>query len=151
MEIKKCTLEDAEILAQLNKQLIEDEKSDNPMTLEELEYRMERFITTEYDAYFFVEEANSGFDKNKDSNGEILGYALVKNSCSPLYLRQFFIKREHRKKHMGTEAFRLLKEYLNVDTLDIEVLSWNEAGMKFWQSLGFCERSRYMRYQGDNK
>ena len=139
MKIKKCTLVHTEILAQLNKQLIEDEKSDNPMTLEELEYRMERFITTEYDAYFFVEDA------------DVLGYALVKNSCTPLYLRQFFIKREHRKKHLGTEAFRLLKEYLNVDTLDIEVLSWNEAGMKFWQSLGFCERSRYMRYQGDSE
>lgn len=145
MEIKKCTLDDTETLAQLNKQLIEDEKSDNPMTLEELEYRMERFITTEYDAYFFVEDANEEGAKC----GEILGYALVKNSCTPLYLRQFFIKREHRKKHLGTEAFQLLKAHLKADTLDIEVLSWNEAGMKFWQSLGFCERSRYMRYQGE--
>lgn len=149
MQIKKCTLADTELLAQLNKQLIEDEKSDNPMTLEELEYRMERFITTEYDAYFFVEDEDSGFDKNKDSCGEILGYALIKNSSNPLYLRQFFIKREYRKKHLGTKAFQLLKEHLEVDTLDIEVLSWNEAAMKFWQSLGFCERSRYMRYQGE--
>lgn len=44
---------------------------------------------------------------------------------------------------------QLIKEHLEVDTLDIEVLSWNEAGMNFWQSLGFCERSRYMRYQGE--
>ena len=110
---------------------------------------MDRFITTEYDAYFFMEDVDNGSNKTKDSRDDVLGYALVKNSCDPLYLRQFFIKREHRKKHLGTEAFQLLKEYLNVDTLDIEVLSWNEAGMKFWQSLGFCERSRYMRYQGE--
>lgn len=143
MQIKKCILADVETLAKLNKQLIEDEKNDNPMTLEELEYRMERFITTEYDAYFFLEK----FEEAED----IIGYALVKNTCNPLYLRQFFIKLEYRKKHLGTEAFHLLKEYLKVDALDIEVLSWNEAGMKFWQSLGFCERSRHMRYQGEHK
>jgi hypothetical protein len=27
----------------------------------------------------------------------------------------------------------------------VEVLSWNEAGRKFWESLGFVERSRYLR------
>jgi RimJ/RimL family protein N-acetyltransferase len=40
----------------------------------------------------------------------------------------------------------LLKEKLNIDTIDIEVLSWNEAGKAFWEKLGFIERSRYMRY-----
>lgn len=42
MQIKKCTLTDTDILSKLNRQLIEDEQSDNSMTLEELEHRMER-------------------------------------------------------------------------------------------------------------
>ena len=135
MRIIKCSKDDIPQLAVFNKQLIEDEKSDNPMSVKELESRMDGFLKTEYDAYFFeVDKA-------------IVGYALVKNSCTPLYLRQFFIGREYRKNHCGTEAFHALLEYLNVDSIDIEVLSGNEPGNRFWESLGFKEVSRYMRLQ----
>ena len=133
MRIIKCSQDDIPQLAVFNKQLIEDEKSDNPMSVKELESRMDGFLKTEYDAYFFeVDKA-------------IVGYALVKNSCTPLYLRQFFIGREYRKNHCGTEAFHALLNYLNVDSIDIEVLSGNEPGNLFWESLGFKEVSRYMR------
>lgn len=57
--------------------------------------------------------------------------ALVKNSCNPLYLRQFYIDRPYRRMHYGEQAFRELFSYLNVDTIDIEVLTWNERGMSF--------------------
>jgi len=133
MKIEKCTLKDVNQLALLNKQLIDDEKSDNPMNIKELEERMISFLTSSYDAYFFVIEEN------------IIGYALVKNTCTPLYLRQFLIDRNYRKKHYGTKAFNALMEYLNVDSIDIEVLSWNERGILFWESCGFQEISKYMR------
>lgn len=135
MEIKKCTLDDVSQLALLNKQLIEDEQSNNPMTVKELEERMDGFLNTEYNAYFFFVE------------NVVVGYALVKYTCTPLYLRQFLIAREHRQKHYGAEAFRLLLEYLGVDKLDIEVLPWNERGLRFWESCGFKEISRYMRFE----
>lgn len=134
MIIKKCTLEDISRLAVMNKQLIEDEKSDNPMSIQELEDRMTGFLNTEYDAYFFMVD------------DDIVGYALVKNSCRPLYLRQFLIDREYRKHHYGTEAFNSLIKYLEVKSIDIEVLSWNEAGNRFWESCGFKDISRYMRF-----
>ncbi len=135
MEIKKCTLEDVSQLAILNKQLIEDEKSNNPMSIKELEDRMRGFLNSEYDAYFFLVEES------------VVGYALVKHTCTPLYLRQFLIAREYRQRHYGTEAFQLLLEYLGVDRMDIEVLPWNECGMQFWESCGFKEISRYMRFE----
>ena len=135
MEIKKCTLEDVPQLAFFNKQLIEDEKSNNPMSIEELEERMTGFLNTEYDAYFFLVDET------------VVGYALVKKTCTPLYLRQFLIAREYRRKHYGREAFRALSEYLGVERMDIEVLPWNERGMRFWESLGFKEISRCMRYK----
>ena len=135
MEIKKCTLDDVSQLAGLNKQLIEDEKSNNPMSIDELEERMKGFLNSEYDAYFFLIDEI------------VVGYALVKNTCTPLYLRQFLIAREYRQKHYGTEAFRLLLEYLSVDRMDIEVLPWNERGIQFWESCGFREISRYMRFE----
>lgn len=135
MIVQKCTLEDISTLSILNKQLIDDEKSDNPMNIKELEERMTGFLNTDYDAYFFI------------VNDDIIGYALVKNSCSPLYLRQFLIDRKYRKQHCGTEAFTSLLEYLNVDTIDIEVLTLNEPGNRFWESCGFKEISRYMRFE----
>lgn len=134
MLVRKCCESDLLLLTKFNKCLIEDEKSDNTMNEEELFRRMREFINTEYDAYFFVKEEN------------IVGYALVKNTCSPLYLRQFYIEREHRRKHYGEQAFRELLKYLKVSTIDIEVLSWNKAGVCFWEKLNFQERSRYMRY-----
>ena len=135
MDIRKCILDDVPQLAFFNKQLIEDEKSNNPMSIEELEGRMTGFLNTEYDAYFFlVDEV-------------VVGYALVKKTCTPLYLRQFLIAREYRRKHYGMEAFHSLLEYLGVEQLDIEVLPWNERGMRFWESFGFKEISRYMRFE----
>lgn len=133
IRIKKCTLEDIPKLALLNKQLIDDEKSNNTMSIKELEERMHEFIITEYDAYFFMNQST------------VVGYALVKNTCNPLYLRQFLIDRNYRKMHYGTSAFHALMAHLNVKHIDIEVLPWNEPGIRFWESLGFRELSRYMR------
>ena len=101
----------------------------------QLEERMAGFLHTEYDAYFFMAEET------------VVGYALVKNTSTPLYLQQFLIDRKYRKHHYGTGAFRALLEHLGVDSIDIEVLSWNEAGNRFWESCGFREISRYMRFE----
>lgn len=136
MKIVKCTEADVALLTKFNKCLIEDEKSDNKMSVDELYQRMQTFITTEYNAYFFKE------------GEDVIGYALVKNNCEPLYLRQFYIDRMYRGKHYGQQAFEALLKHLGVSTIDIEVLSWNEAGIRFWEKLGFRERSRYMRFGG---
>ena len=135
MLIRKCSLLDLKELAQLNKQLIEDEKSDNAMNLEQLQKRMQDFLKSEYDAYFFMEEDCA------------IGYALVRHTAKPLYLRQFFITRNFRRQGKGKAALKLLLDKLKTDKIDIEVLSWNEAAIKFWESCGFTERSRYMRLE----
>lgn len=133
MHIRKCGIEDIETLTLLNKQLIENEKSDNPMSVAELAERMSDFLTAEYSAYFF------------EIGDDVVGYALVKTDCSPLYLRQFFIARQYRRQRLGTEAFNALMNFLDADSIDIEVLSRNEAGKRFWESCDFTEISRYMR------
>ena len=135
MKIQKCTAEDSSALALLNKELIEDENSDNQMTLPELEDRMRGFLATEYDAYFIKAEET------------VVGYALVRTSCRPLYLRQFLIMRAHRRKHYGKQAFEALLETLGTDAIDIEVYSWNERGIRFWESCGFKPRSICMRHE----
>ena len=135
MLMMQCTSQDIHTLAVLNKRLIEDEKSNNPMGLEDLENRMTTFLASEYNAYFFkVAE-------------EIVGYALVRHTCSPLYLRQFYIDRAYRRKHYGEKAFRELLDVLWTDTIDIDVLPWNTAGVQFWKSLGFTETCISMKYR----
>ena len=135
MQIVKCTDQDIHTLAVLNKRLIEDEKSDNPMSPEELENRMAAFLTGEYHAYFFKEAE------------EIIGYALVRHTCTPLYLRQFYIDRAYRRKHYGEKAFYELLKLLQTDTIDIDILPWNEAGLRFWKKLGFKPTCISMNYK----
>jgi ribosomal protein S18 acetylase RimI-like enzyme len=135
MEIQKCTRKDITELAIMNNQLIEDERCDNKkLTVHELEERMQGFITGDYDAYFFIVDS------------QVVGYGLVDKVKSPLYLRHFLIKREYRRKSYGKEAFQALLEHLGADSIDIEVYSWNERGIGFWESCGFKERCKYMRY-----
>lgn len=135
MQIVKCEMCDIEELASMNKQLIDAEKSNNQMSISELRDRMVGFLAGEYEAFFFME------------SDAVIGYALVKGSVSPLYLRQFFIKEEYRRKHYGTVAFQELLQHLGVESIELEVLPWNERGIRFWSSLGFKEISRYMRLE----
>ena len=133
-----CSDTDLDILALLNKQLIEDEKHDNEMSTEQLKERMWQFLNTGYRAYLFK------------SIGKIVGYALIDMTKEPIYLRQFFICRESRRAGYGTIAFLKLLETLSIETVDIEVLSWNQRAIAFWKSLGFYERSVYMRRRNTN-
>ena len=136
MKIKECDIDDCAMLASFNKQLIEDEGHDNPMGVDDLQNRMEQFISGEYKAFALIE------------NQEVIGYALVNMASTPLYLRQFFICRAHRRKGYGRKAFAELLNHLGAEKIDIEVLHWNLAGIAFWKSLGFEPRSVYMRYGG---
>ena len=136
MTIQKCTIDDCRYLAELNKELINAEGSNNSMTIKELEERMKDFLQTSYEAFFFMEQ------------NMVVGYALVKMDCEPLYLRQFMIKQEYRRKHYGEQAFQKLLSCLKTNSVDIEVLSNNHQGIRFWEKMGFVERHKYMQYKG---
>lgn len=133
LSVDPCTTEHLELLAILNKQLIEDEQHDNPMNVEQLRIRMDGFLTGGYQAYLFK------------ANDRIKGYALVDHQKQPLYLRQFFICRDCRREGLGRMAFAKLLETLNTDSIEIDVLHLNQRGVAFWKSLGFVERSIRMR------
>jgi len=133
VSIRSASDDDLDILSVLNRQLIEDERHDNNMSIEQLRSRMKSFIHTDYQAFLFeVEE-------------KVVGYALVNQSTDPVYLRQFFICREHRRKGYGTQAFRLTLGAAKADRMDVDVLVWNHRGIKFWRSLGFEDRGIQMR------
>jgi ribosomal protein S18 acetylase RimI-like enzyme len=136
VNIKECSITDIETLAQLNKMLIEDEKADNKMDMEQLKERMGKLLKNGYRAYYFLED-----------NNKILGYALCNFKETPIYLRQFFIKREERRKNHGKESFKKLIEYIKTDEIGIDVYAWNDIGIKFWRSLGFESKYIHMEYR----
>ena len=133
MELHIGGISDLDILTTMNQQLIEDEHSNNTMSIEELRDRMKYFLETEYRAYLFYEKA------------VLVGYALVHMKKQPYFLRQFFICRDQRRKGYGKTAIYAILKQLDVENIDIEVLSENKKGIAFWQSCGFTEYSRYMK------
>lgn len=133
IDIQVCSKADIELLADLNRQLIEDEEYDVRLGIEKLKERMGGFLEDGYRAYFFKE------------HGKVRGYALVDFKREPLYLRHYFICRDCRRLGYGTACFKKLLAMLETDKIDIEVMFWNNRGYGFWKFLGFKERSIYMR------
>ena len=133
MDLIKCTVDKLPLLAELNKQLYEDEKNDNIPAIDVLEERLKYSIEQDSKAYLFTD------------NDEVVGYALVKTQLSPYYLSHFFICKNMRRKNFGTIAFNQLMNELNTDSIDLDVFCWNQRGQEFWKSLGFKERCIIMR------
>jgi hypothetical protein len=68
-----------------------------------------------------------------------MGVARILMNFEPLYLRQFLIIEEYRRRYYGEQAFQMLLSYLKTDSVDIEVLSNNYQGVRFWEKMGFVE------------
>ncbi|MBT3272198.1 MAG: GNAT family N-acetyltransferase [Spirochaetales bacterium] len=132
--IKNAAKTDVPLLARMNKGLIDDEKSENEMTLRELEERMHDFVDGPYQAFLILDE------------NRVAGYMLVRTDTTPVYLRQFYIERHFRRRGIGTAAFSRLRSVLAADIIDVDVLTNNACGKAFWKSLGFLPISIQMRF-----
>ena len=130
MEFRKAVPEDAAFLAPMNKRMIEDQRHRNPMDVSELRARMEAWLQGEYEAVY-AEEA-----------GTVLAYVLFRREPDGIYLRQMFVERGHRKRGMGRTLFQWAETHLwGGRMVRLEVLVDNDAGIRFWKSLGFGEYS----------
>lgn len=127
MEHRVAGTADLPVLAELNRQLIEDEGHSNPMSVAELEDRMRGWIARAYTAVLFTE------------NGRVVGYALYRTDNTGIFLRQFFICRGERGKGLGRQAMaRLCRCVWPAGALvTLEALAANRAGLAFWRALGF--------------
>ncbi|MDX2006739.1 MAG: GNAT family N-acetyltransferase [Meiothermus sp.] len=134
MNLRPALPADCALLARMNKQLIEDERSRNPMTLEQLERRMARWLARgEYQVELIETERPVGYIVYRTSPDEFYPEQKV------VYLRQFFIARECRRKGLGRAAIALWMEsrVTECSRVILEVLAKNRAGLEFWRSLGF--------------
>ncbi len=134
MDIRKVDMNEIGLLAEMTRQLFEDEPSDMKLSIEQFESRLRKYMESGCSGFLFMEE-------------EVIGYALVHMERNPYYLVDFFICRPFRREGKGTDAFHLLLKELNTESIDLDVFFWNERGRKFWEGLGFKERAIIMRRQ----
>ncbi len=142
LHLRSATLDDLELLADMNRQLIEDEGSSNPMNGDQLRQRMRNWLTTDWQADLLI------------NGGDVVGYALYQfrnNVYRPevreAYLRHYFISRTHRTTGYGLQGMRLLQElrFKDVATTEIDVLVSNRIGNRFWLKAGFEPYATNMR------
>ncbi|TMJ09927.1 MAG: GNAT family N-acetyltransferase [Bacillati bacterium ANGP1] len=129
LSIRSGTNDDLSLLAQMNKRLIEDEGSRNPMSVAELERRMRGWLESGWLIDIFLED------------GSVIGYAVYRRCTDDyhpdqtvVHLRQLFIERGHRNRGLGTLAFRDLvrTKFPRRSTVVIDVLASNPKGLTFW-------------------
>lgn len=127
MNTRTATLADAPLLAVLNEQLIRDEGHRNRRTMEQLTERMHEWLATDYIGIIF------------EQDGAIACYALYRREPEHVYLRQFFVVPEFRRKGVGRSAMQWLLDNDWKDALRIrlDVLIQNRTGQDFWRAIGF--------------
>ncbi|UVI28039.1 GNAT family N-acetyltransferase [Paenibacillus spongiae] len=142
--LKQAGMDNIHALTEMNQELIIDEQSENPMNYTELYNRMTEFLNNDWTAMLLLYK------------GEMIGYGLYQErrkifdpSKAEIYLRQYFIKRPFRGLGLGREGIRKLRAevFPNAAVLIIDVLELNQAGRRFWESVGFRPYYTNMKLQ----
>jgi bis(5'-nucleosidyl)-tetraphosphatase len=143
------------MLAEMNASLIQAEGSDNPMTLEELRYRMNAFLMEEgYQAALFEydgaaeDEAAADAGASEDERAAV-GYVLYRVEPAYTYVRQFYVSEKMRGRGVGSEMFTRMREteWAQAAEIQLDVLEGNQDALKFWEGHGFEPRARRMRLE----
>ena len=126
---RAATVDDATQIAVLNRDLIRDEGHRNPMNLLELSDRMMGWLQRDYEAVVFCQE------------NELIGYALFRREPDHVYLRQFYVTSQNRRKGIGRQALRWMRDnvWVNTSRLRLDVLVGNTDGLAFWRAVGFTD------------
>ena len=128
LRIDRAKPADAELLADLNRELDEDEPHPYPVSQPARLERMTRWIETgEYGVLLFRR------------GQRVAGYAVWRMEEYGAFLRQFFICRDQRREGLGRAAMALLcRDVFPKDRpLHLEAAMWNQKAIDFWHALGF--------------
>lgn len=142
MTHREATADDLDLLAGWNHQLIEDESADNPMTVPELRERMAEWLDSKaYRAIIFSD------------NSQDLAYALFAESDTEIWLRQFFVDRNHRRQSHGRESMKILRSEIwpQDKRLTVEVLAHNTDAYSFWRETGYHACSIRLEIEANRK
>jgi ribosomal protein S18 acetylase RimI-like enzyme len=145
LELERAGLDAVNILARLNRQLLEDENSAFRPSLMELASRMSGWISgQEWSVDLF---RNAGHD--------VVGFIVHGRRFNPaapggdeMYIRQFAIDRAFRRSGFGRLAISLFMEQRCVPGMRVmlDVLETNPAGKAFWAEVGFAPHAMIMEF-----
>jgi GNAT superfamily N-acetyltransferase len=137
MQFQIATNADTDDLARMNHQLIRDEGHRNRMTIDEIAQRMTQFLMSGYEAVIFLHEDLP------------VGYALYKREPDWVYLRQFFVIPDFRRRGLGREALDWLRSnvWRNCPRVRLDVLVGNKIGIAFWRAAGFADYCLTMEWE----
>jgi ribosomal protein S18 acetylase RimI-like enzyme len=124
-----ATLQDCELLARFNLQLIQDGADTGPTEIERLLRRMQRWLANgRYRAVLF-----------SDCTGRAQAFALFRESPREIYLRMFMVAPDARHCGIGRHAVQLLQSeiWTPCKRLTVEALSRNENALAFWRAAGY--------------
>ena len=129
MEYRFAGEKDLDLLAEWNRQLILDERHSSPVSLLQLRDRMEGKILEGCKAVIF------------EINQVPSAYALYSEDDQSIHLLHFFVKRDVRRTGIGRGAIDILRKKIFPPQKQLlaEALTDNEAGIQFWQKVGFAE------------
>lgn len=135
MQLREATADDLSLLAELNRQLIQDQRASNPMSVAELEARMRGWLVAEYRAVVF------------EIDSKPVAYGLFRPNEGGIHLRQFFVARAFRRQGIGRRAIEAFRQRFVPPgaALTLEVLVHNSPGLAFWRALGFQEHALSFR------
>jgi GNAT superfamily N-acetyltransferase len=134
IQLRRAGPTDAPVLAEMNRHLIEDEGSRNPMALAQLEARLYGWLEGGWAVLLIL------------ADGDVAGYCVYqvrRDEYFPenveVYLRQYFIRREFRGRGIGRAALRrIVAECCPPGaTIVVDVLAGNPRGRRFWEQTGF--------------
>lgn len=126
MTVIKAGMGQVEELAELNRQLLADERHPDPVTTAQLTERMASWLQDGYVGHV----ARRG--------GGTVGYCLHRDAGRYYYLRQLFIVRAHRRRGLATELLNWM--YANVWTgkpVRLDVFAHNGQAVAFYKAYGF--------------
>ena len=123
--------EDAEVLAPLNRALIEDEGAANPMDLPQLAARMRGWLEGAYSVVLF------------ETDGQPVAYLLYRSDGDGTYIRQFYVDRAHRRRKLGSRCLDIFLQEICAPGVRVylDVLLNNSTGRSFWEATEWhCSR-----------
>ena len=134
MMLRPAREDDIEVLATLNRQLLDDEGHPSAPPLKELIARhREWFATGEWSQDIL------------DVEGHVVGYIVHAPNPYPLdpaiperFIRQFCVDRAYRRHGLGRDGFELFMEHRVAPggRVTLDVLESNPGGQAFWESVG---------------
>lgn len=138
LSFRYARVEDAELLAPLNAQLIRDEGHRNSMSEAQLAERVAAWLRSDYSAVIV------------ESGKAIVGYALWRTGPEFIYLRQLLVVPAFRRRGVGRQTLNWLSKntWVGSPRLRIDVLIGNTAAISFWRAIGFHDYCLTMEIEG---